>query len=256
MEGRSVFGARREAKRGARKWSRGHVAWRGYFQQLSSLLKMARKRALALELGNIDDVARLVSDIRSMAFEVDGWTRQAAFLMLADVHWRVRKAWVDVGRTFGVSRRDLDQVPVGLIFMEMAKRQVPLVRNLLLFVADKISQHVTGDVLASGGLRGVLDRCFAMGAARAELIARTEASRAVYELNRVIAENLGSPGYIWRTMRDDRVRDTHQRLEGTFHRWTRPPVTDPPHRSHPGCIWNCRCYAEPVILSGMKRIAA
>ena len=52
---------------------------------------------------------------------------------------------------------------------------------------------------------------------------------------------------MWRTVGDNRVRETHRELNGQSFRWDEPPECDPGHHALPGGIWNCRCWAEPVI---------
>lgn len=47
--------------------------------------------------------------------------------------------------------------------------------------------------------------------------------------------------YIWRTVKDDRVRPEHAAREGQIFSWT-----DPPDDGHPGEAFGCRCWAEPV----------
>lgn len=83
--------------------------------------------------------------------------------------------------------------------------------------------------------------------ARATLIARTETARTASVLTQVRAQAVGSTGYIWRTSRDARVRPWHKKLEGQFVEWDNPPECDPGHRAHAGQIFNCRCWAEPII---------
>jgi SPP1 gp7 family putative phage head morphogenesis protein len=99
---------------------------------------------------------------------------------------------------------------------------------------------------------------------RAELIARTETGRAASALTQARAEYIGSPGYLWRNANDYKVRPeigikhfaklntlakgSHRKLEGTFHRWDDPPIAGVNgERAHPGSIYNCRCWAEPVL---------
>jgi SPP1 gp7 family putative phage head morphogenesis protein len=82
---------------------------------------------------------------------------------------------------------------------------------------------------------------------RAMLIARTEVARTSTEFTRARAEQIGSTHFIWRTARDRDVRQSHAHLEGKTFRWDAPPECDPGHHALPGCIWNCRCWAEPVF---------
>jgi uncharacterized protein with gpF-like domain len=98
----------------------------------------------------------------------------------------------------------------------------------------------------------------------ARLIARTETARTASVLTEVRAKSVGSEGYIWRTSLDADVRPkigtpnfaklntlamgSHRKLEGTFHRWDDPPIaSENGERAHPGQIYNCRCWPEPVL---------
>ena len=78
-------------------------------------------------------------------------------------------------------------------------------------------------------------------------IARTEASKANAAVAQARAEDLGIPCYIWRTCKDERVRASHRRMEGVLCFWNNPPAPEGGQTYHPGGIYNCRCYAEPVI---------
>jgi hypothetical protein len=58
------------------------------------------------------------------------------------------------------------------------------------------------------------------------------------DLTEKVAQELNIETYRWRTMRDERVRDTHRALEGTIRTWDQYP--------RPGQEENCRCWAELV----------
>lgn len=85
---------------------------------------------------------------------------------------------------------------------------------------------------------------------RAVLIARTETARASTVLLQARCEEVGVTHYIWRTARDGAVRPGHRVMEGRVCEWANPPAVrenDAIYYHHPGEIWNCRCYAEPVV---------
>lgn len=56
------------------------------------------------------------------------------------------------------------------------------------------------------------------------------------------AENNPDKYYIWRTVGDDKVRDSHAEREGCIFSWD-----DAPEGGHPGEDYNCRCIAEPYV---------
>ena len=92
-------------------------------------------------------------------------------------------------------------------------------------------------------------------ASRARLIARTELSKASTELTRARSEELGLDWYIWRTANDgDRVRDSHKLMNDVLISWRDPPNPEKLNGKkrhygsyHAGQIFNCRCYAEPLV---------
>jgi len=80
-------------------------------------------------------------------------------------------------------------------------------------------------------------------------IARTESAKANAAIAQARAEDIGIPCYIWRTCRDERVRLSHQRMEGVVCFWNNPPSPEGQGFYHPGGTYNCRCFAEPIIDS-------
>lgn len=90
--------------------------------------------------------------------------------------------------------------------------------------------------------------------ANARCIARTEVSKAQSALTRARAETLNIQWYIWRTSQDERVRNAHKHMEGVLINWKDPPSPEQLSKSkyqygkyHAGEIFNCRCYAEPIV---------
>lgn len=59
----------------------------------------------------------------------------------------------------------------------------------------------------------------------------------------------GVEEYEWSTSRDQRVRDSHKKLDGKRFRWDDPPVVDEKtgRRAHPGEDYRCRCVALPIF---------
>lgn len=107
-----------------------------------------------------------------------------------------------------------------------------------------VEASVTASVSGTVGPSVALER--AVNVAAAEVLA--EHARQVQAL----AVAAGSPGYIWGTQRDEKVRAGHAALEGTPQRWDVPPITDPAtgYRAHPGEPRNCRCQAWPLPPGG------
>ena len=73
-------------------------------------------------------------------------------------------------------------------------------------------------------------------------LTRDQTSKAVGQLTHARHQQLGIQEYTWRTAQDERVRVTHQALEGSRQKWDSPPAV-----GHPGEDIMCRCVAIPVI---------
>jgi uncharacterized protein with gpF-like domain len=71
------------------------------------------------------------------------------------------------------------------------------------------------------------------------------------------ANALGSSGYIWHTVLDNRVRHDHSLLEKRQFTWDSPPIVDREtgRRGHPGEDYNCRCAAR-IIVNLQKTLSA
>jgi SPP1 gp7 family putative phage head morphogenesis protein len=180
------------------------------------------------------------------------WARSVAAYMIADVARRNEKAWRMIGEDMGRSlRAEIAYAPTGMLFSGLMDSQVRLIQSLPLNAAQRVHE-LTEQALTSSARADVIARDILetgrVTAARASLIARTEVSRTASNLTQARAMFAGSEGYIWRTSKDARVRETHQAMEGRYVRWDTPVKTDKgldPY--HAGCGPHCRCYPDPVL---------
>lgn len=76
---------------------------------------------------------------------------------------------------------------------------------------------------------------------RAVLIGADQVGKLFGQLNQYNQMADGVEWYIWRTMNDSRVRETHQEREGKAYKWSEPPPD-----GHPGQPIRCRCHAESL----------
>ena len=68
-------------------------------------------------------------------------------------------------------------------------------------------------------------------------------------ITRQLHEQMGVSEYVWTTQRDNRVRDSHRRLDGRIFKYSEPPVMNEKsgERGNPGDDFGCRCVATPVF---------
>lgn len=78
--------------------------------------------------------------------------------------------------------------------------------------------------------------------AAARLIARDQVLKHNADLTRERHKAIGIAKYTWRTSRDERVRDSHDALDGQVFEYGKSPIG-----LDPGEDYQCRCHAEPVI---------
>ena len=91
--------------------------------------------------------------------------------------------------------------------------------------------------------------------ASSTLISRTQVSKVLTTITQSRCESVNVNAYIWRTVGGPLVRDSHRHMEDVICLWDEPPCpellakipTKELHYYHPGGIYNCRCYAEPLL---------
>lgn len=132
-----------------------------------------------------------------------------------------------------------------------------MIKTLPTDLAEKVIKDVTGwtfeGVRSSEIQKRISGKIEEHANASAKLIARTEVSKTQSILTRARAEQLNVNWYVWRTEQDQRVRKSHRIMEGVLVRWNDPPspemLAGEPFvgNYNAGEIWNCRCYAEPLV---------
>ena len=135
---------------------------------------------------------------------------------------------------------------IGEYIGAFAINNASLIRSVETKYLDEISQLVMQGFQA--GLRwetisGQIFERFDVSESRADLIARDQVSKLQGGLTELRQTELGITKYTWRTMGDERVRETHRAHDGNVYSWDDPPSDT----GHPGQDYNCRCYASPLL---------
>jgi SPP1 gp7 family putative phage head morphogenesis protein len=107
-------------------------------------------------------------------------------------------------------------------------------------------QRVVAEAQTTGtqtrALTETLRERFNVSASRAELIARDQLGKLDGQINEGRSRQLGVKKYRWSTSGDERVRRSHEELDGKVFSWDAPPAV-----GHPGSDFQCRCTSEPVF---------
>ena len=89
-----------------------------------------------------------------------------------------------------------------------------------------------------------LNERFEISLRRGELIARDQLGKLGSALDRDRSLAVGVERFVWRTVRDGRVRTSHRRVNGRIY----PLDTGHPRLGFPGIPVQCRCFQEPIFV--------
>ena len=153
----------------------------------------------------------------------------------------------------------LETTNVGLVANKKILDNANLIKTLPLEVSKDVTAFVASKAfqgIRSSDIAKILkEKTDGYTNARATLIARTETSKAMMALNEARALDVGIEWYVWRTANDGlRVREAHRLMKGVLVQFKNPPAPEvlngEKSQGHynAGEIYNCRCYAEPLIL--------
>lgn len=185
------------------------------------------------------------------------WASEVATLMCEHAAKADFDTWTQVAQGLSRSTREtLKDIAIGSVFDKIQADQVELITSLPRNAAQTVHEW-TKQALATGQRypeisKRIMTELGQNVEFKAIRVARTETARARTNFTMARAKAIGSTHYIWRTVNDGAVREMHTDLNGTIHAWDDPPVCEVGKggkevRANPGCVWNCRCFAEPIL---------
>jgi SPP1 gp7 family putative phage head morphogenesis protein len=124
---------------------------------------------------------------------------------------------------------------------------VERVTSLLEFERDELA-----DILSKGWgktvdeLRDRIEERIDVSRSKADLLARDQVLTLNAQITQERHKAAGIEAYIWTTANDERVRDSHEEVDGEKFYWDDPPEIDG-ERVHPGEPINCRCVPFPIL---------
>ena len=182
------------------------------------------------------------------------WAKKASARMIEEVNARDREAWDELSKNMrqGLAH-EVKNTKVGAVMAKLMAEQTELIAALPMDAAQRV-QRLTVQGLIDGEQLGrviaEIERSGEVSKAHARMIARTEVSRTASNLTEARAAVAGFPLYRWRATKDKKTRPNHAAMDGKVCEWANPPQIDEGGRLmrfHPGCIWECRCWAEIII---------
>ena len=173
--------------------------------------------------------------------------------------WRAAAASSSQGRAiYKALKAETTNTLLGQAIQDIVIENSKLIKTVPRDMAERFSklaqQRWSEGVRPSSITKEMLAEAKHLREFEARRIARTESAKASTALVQSRAEAMNLDFYIWRTARDgDRVRESHQIMEGVICRWSDPPNPErlagvrSYNSYHAGGIFNCRCIALPVI---------
>jgi SPP1 gp7 family putative phage head morphogenesis protein len=197
--------------------------------------------------------------------------------MLADVSRRDAAGWHGLGLEIGRAlRQEVEAAPTQAAMQRLYDYTVQKIVELPDDASERLrrSREFSGEIVRQ--MKGPAEEAMVAGRrweslvkdvqdaglhvqSSANTVARTETARASTTLQAVRAQHIGSELFQWITAEDADVRDLHRDLArgyrngvkvgvgGGVYRWDDPPLLDDDRPGLPGTIYNCRCYALPVL---------
>ena len=218
--------------------------------------------ATLVAYNNPDDVLAALGDYAaSEAFKRAA--EDIAMKMMTQLGADGNKTWREAAREGSMGKeiyKALKQEligPTGAIYYDLIYQNASLIRTLPDNIAEQVTRYVAREQQKGRRAEEIaqdIQRMFpSRTKANAQMIARTEVSKASTALTRARCDDLGINWYVWRTSEDQRVRDSHRKMDDVLVSWRDPPSPEALNRErsygkyHAGNTFNCRCYPEPLI---------
>lgn len=228
-----------------------------------SITRLLNKIFESIDTINPSEIASNVGKIvRSQEFKDLAYKLASNMVLTINVQnkrtWReAAKEIMQGAKVYKMLQNEL-QGNVGGEIQRLIERNARIIRTLPLDICYKVTDHVKEQSLK--GIRATdiakeIQKMFPEKTrANATLIARTETSKTSTALTQARATERGDMWYIWHTSEDGRVRKSHDHMDGVLVHWNNPPAPEiligkkSEGYYHAGNIYNCRCYAQPVVF--------
>ena len=200
---------------------------------------------------------------RQHSFET--YCQEIALKMVTSVYQKTEGNWRKAaeqntkGREiYEVLKKEKQNLLMENVIQKLIEQNAYFIKTLPLDIASDITKYIEKETTkgrrAEELVQEIKIKFPEKTKANAKCIARTEISKAQSALTKTRAEILNIQWYIWRTSQDERVRNAHKHMEGVLVSWKDPPSPEQLSKSkyqygkyHAGEIFNCRCYAEPIV---------
>lgn len=243
---------RRDNNRTRQLFMRAQQVEKKYAIQLRKIARHCGDIIKGFPPGDPAALPQLNASLRRYSEMLEPWARFTAGKIVMEVARWDERAWTTYSKQMAEGiRADLRQANIGPVYRQLQLEQIALIQSIPVIAAQRVHdltmEALSGSERASEIAKEIMNSG-SVAQSRAELIARTEVARARTSFTQVRAETVGSTHYVWEAVMDSRTRDLHRKLNGKTFAWNNPPVSgEKGERSHPGAIYNCRCWPRPIF---------
>lgn len=195
--------------------------------------------------------------------EYKEWCEKLATKITTQVNTTVNGTWREAAAKAGRGSRIYEDIlkdlksPIGNDVWLKIRENADLIKTFPIEISKDLNRYIAQESYkgrrSTDILTDLVRKFPETSRSRLKLIARTEVSKTQTALIQSRAVSLGANWYIWRTSDDERVRHSHEKMDGVLVNWKDPP--DPEKlvgaksygKYHAGDIFNCRCYPEPIV---------
>jgi len=147
-------------------------------------------------------------------------------------------------------RNPLVQKQMDEILSQKSKEAANLIKGITEKQSDVLSNKIREAYLkgkTTDEIKEIVKKTLKVGDGRAANIGRDQTNKLAGLINSERQKKIGIKEFTWRTKKDNRVRDSHEALEGKPFDWITGAqgLLDMPSSRFPGDDPNCRCWAEP-----------
>lgn len=144
----------------------------------------------------------------------------------------------------------LTDAQVGTLAAEWGMNLDLYVRSWVASDIIKMRQIVMNEAFTgrrAESIAGVIREQFGVSRRKAHFLARQETSLLMSAFHRERFKDAGVTKFKWSTSQDERVRDSHEQLDGKIFSWGSAPMNARGVQIWPGTDFGCRCVAIPVL---------
>jgi SPP1 gp7 family putative phage head morphogenesis protein len=223
-----------------------------YISQLRKVAKNIGAIVDAYTAGDkILDETALFAALDAYSAALVPWATALTEKIISNIDNHNEKAWNKLAKKMSDDlQNQLENTSTGAVARQLQLEQVDLITSLPQEAglrAQKIAQDAFYGGMRADVAAEQIAKTGAVTASRATLIARTETSKTNTAFTTARAQSIGAYQYVWETSEDADVRPSHAAMEGKVFTFGSPPEVEGEGFHAPGDIYNCRCWANPII---------